>query len=117
MQNIREMIIHVSINNSLFILYFPLNLDAKFEQYREHYAQIHEIVSNESNSAKVLSYKASMYCSILMCWVSQAAIQKQDCGITWCGYSHVMWLRWLCIERDNFEFEHLNIYRESFILE
>jgi hypothetical protein len=35
--------------------------------------------------------------------LSQAAIQKQDCGITWCDYSHVMWLRWLCTERDNFD--------------
>jgi hypothetical protein len=35
--------------------------------------------------------------------LSQAAVQKQDCGITWCDYSHVMWLRWLCIERNNFD--------------
>jgi hypothetical protein len=40
---------------------------------------------------------------ISMTIMSQAAIQKQDCGITWCDYSHVMWLRWLCIERDNFD--------------
>ncbi len=31
MQNIRRMIINVSINDNLFILYFHLNLDAKFE--------------------------------------------------------------------------------------
>ncbi len=36
-QNIRRMIINVSINDNFFILYFHLNLDAKFEQYREHY--------------------------------------------------------------------------------
>ncbi len=41
--------IHISINDNFFILYFHLNLDAKFKQYREHYAHIHEIVSNESN--------------------------------------------------------------------
>jgi hypothetical protein len=35
--------------------------------------------------------------------LSQAAVQKQDCEITWCDYSHVMWLRWLCIERNNFD--------------
>jgi hypothetical protein len=52
MQNIRRMIIYVSINDNLFILYFHLSLDAKFEQYREHYAQTHEIVSNESNLIK-----------------------------------------------------------------
>jgi hypothetical protein len=51
-----------------------------------------------------------------ICKLSQAAIQKQNCGITWCDYSHVMWLRWLCTERDNFELEHLNIYRKSLIL-
>ncbi len=37
MQNIRRMIINVLINDNFFILYFHLNLDAKFEQYREHY--------------------------------------------------------------------------------
>jgi hypothetical protein len=37
MQNIREMIINVSINDNFFILYFHLSFDAKFEQYREHY--------------------------------------------------------------------------------
>jgi hypothetical protein len=31
------MIINVLINDNLFILYFHLNFDAKFEQYREHY--------------------------------------------------------------------------------
>ncbi len=31
MQNIRRMIINVSINDNFFILYFHLNLDAKFE--------------------------------------------------------------------------------------
>jgi hypothetical protein len=56
MQNIRRMIINVSINDNLLILYFHLSLDAKFEQYREHYAQIHEIVSNESNSTMSINY-------------------------------------------------------------
>ncbi len=52
MQNIREMIINVSINDNFFILYFHLSLDAKYEQYREHYTQTHEIVLNESNSSR-----------------------------------------------------------------
>ncbi len=30
-------------------------------------------------------------------------VQKQNCEITWCDYSHVIWLRWLCIERNNFD--------------
>jgi hypothetical protein len=64
MQNIREMIIYVSINDNLFILYFHLNLDAKFEQYREHYAQIHEIVSNESNLAKSINYAINRFLNI-----------------------------------------------------
>jgi hypothetical protein len=64
MQNIREMIIHVSINDNLFILYFHLNLDAKFEQYREHYAQIHEIVSNKWNSVKNINYAIDRFLNI-----------------------------------------------------
>jgi hypothetical protein len=63
-QNIRKMIINVSINDNLFILYFHLNFDAKFEQYREHYAQIHEIVSNESNSAKNINYAINRFLNI-----------------------------------------------------
>ncbi len=64
MQNIRRMIIYMSINDNLFILYFHLNLDAKFEQYREHYAQIHEIVSNESNFAKNINYAINRFLNI-----------------------------------------------------
>ncbi len=56
MQNIRRIIINVSINDNFFILYFHLNLDAKFKQYREHYVQIHEIMSNELNSIKDINY-------------------------------------------------------------
>jgi hypothetical protein len=64
MQNIRKMIINVSINNNLFILYFHLNLDAKFEQYREHYVQTHEIVSNESNSIMSINYAINRFLNI-----------------------------------------------------
>jgi hypothetical protein len=64
MQNIREMIINVSINDNFFILHFHLSLDAKFEQYREHYAQIHEIVSNESNLTKDINYAINRFLKI-----------------------------------------------------
>ncbi len=64
MQNIRRMIINVSINDNLFILYFHLNLDAKFEQYREHYTQTHEIVSNESNSIRDINYAINRFSNI-----------------------------------------------------
>jgi uncharacterized protein YxeA len=64
MQNIRKMIIYVSINDNFFILYFHLNLDAKFEQYREHYVQIHEIVSNESNFIKNINYAINRFLNI-----------------------------------------------------
>ncbi len=64
MQNIRRMIINVSINDNFFILYFHLSLDAKFEQYREHYAQTHEIVSNESNSIKNINYAINRFLNI-----------------------------------------------------
>jgi hypothetical protein len=58
------MIINVSINDNFFILYFHLDLDAKFEQYREHYAQTHEIVSNESNSIKDINYAINRFLNI-----------------------------------------------------
>ncbi len=64
MQNIREMIIHMLINDNLFILYFYLNLDAKFEQYRKHYVQIHEIVLNESNFVKNINYAINRFLNI-----------------------------------------------------
>jgi hypothetical protein len=64
MQNIQRMIINVLINDNFFILYFHLNLDAKFEQYREHYAQIHKIVSNESNSIKNINYAINRFLNI-----------------------------------------------------
>jgi hypothetical protein len=64
MQNIRKMIINVSINDNFFILYFHLNLDAKFEQYREYYVQTHEIVSNESNSIKNINYAINRFLNI-----------------------------------------------------
>jgi hypothetical protein len=64
MQNIRKMIIKMSINDNLFILYFYLNLNAKFEQYREHYAQIYEIVSNKSNSIKNINYAINRFLNI-----------------------------------------------------
>jgi hypothetical protein len=38
--------------------------EAKFEQYREHYAQTHEIVSNESNSTKNINYAINRFLNI-----------------------------------------------------
>jgi hypothetical protein len=64
MQNIRKIIIYVSINDNFFILYFHLNFDAKLKQYREHYAQIHEIVSNESNFVKSINYAINRFLNI-----------------------------------------------------
>ncbi len=64
MQNIRKMIINVSINDNLLILYFHLNLNAKFEQYRKHYAQTHEIVSNESNFFRNINYAINRFLNI-----------------------------------------------------
>ncbi len=64
MQNIRKMIIHMSINDNFLILYFYLNLDAKFEQYREHYAQIHEIMLIESNFVKNINYAINRFLNL-----------------------------------------------------
>ncbi len=38
LQNIRKMIIKMFINDNILILYFHLDFDAKYEQYREDYA-------------------------------------------------------------------------------
>jgi hypothetical protein len=64
MQNIRKMIINVSINNNLFILYFYLNFNAKFKQYREYYAQIDEIMLNKSKSTKDINYAINQFLNI-----------------------------------------------------
>ncbi len=64
MQNIRKMIINVSINDNFFILYFHLSLDAKYKQYRKHYVQIHEIVSNKSNSSRNINYAINRFLNI-----------------------------------------------------
>jgi hypothetical protein len=62
----------MSIKNNLFILYLHLNLDAKFEQYREHYAQIHEIVLNESNSIMNINYAINRFLNICVnCSISK----------------------------------------------
>ncbi len=45
-------------------MYFPLSFDAKFEQYREHYSQTHEIVSNESNSFRNNNYAINRFLNI-----------------------------------------------------
>jgi hypothetical protein len=64
------MIINVSINDSFFILYFHLNLDAKFEQYREHYAQTHKLVSKISNSSRDIHYTINRFLNICVnCFV------------------------------------------------
>jgi hypothetical protein len=73
MHNIRKMIINVSINDNLFILYFYLNLDAKIEQYCEHYAQIHEIMSNKSNSIKNINYAINRFLNI---YVNRLILKK-----------------------------------------
>jgi hypothetical protein len=67
------MIINVSINDNLLILYFHLSLDTKFEQYREHYAQTHEIVSNESNLSRDINYAINRFLNIC---VNRSASRK-----------------------------------------
>ncbi len=58
------MIINVSIDDNLLILYFHLSLNAKYEQYRKHYTQIYEIVSNESNSSRNINYAINRFLNI-----------------------------------------------------
>ncbi len=58
------MIINVLINDNLFVLYFHLNLNAKFKQYRKYYAQIYKIMSNESNLIKNINYAINRFLNI-----------------------------------------------------
>ncbi len=50
------MIIEISINDNILILYFHFDLDAEYEQYREHYDQKHDIVLVESNLERKIIY-------------------------------------------------------------
>ncbi len=64
LQNIREMIIEMFINDNILILYFHFNLDAKYEQYRKHYAQTHDIVFVELNLAMRINYAINKFLNI-----------------------------------------------------
>jgi hypothetical protein len=58
------MIIEMFINDNILILYFHLDLDAKYEQYRKHYAQTHDIVSVELNLAMRINYAINKFLNI-----------------------------------------------------
>jgi hypothetical protein len=64
LQNIRKMIIEMFINDNILILYFHFDLDAKYEQYRKHYAQTHDIVSVEFNFAMRINYAINKFLNI-----------------------------------------------------
>jgi hypothetical protein len=64
LQDIREMIIEMLINDNFLILYFHLDLDAKYEQYREHYVQTHDIVFVELNLAMRINYAINRFLNI-----------------------------------------------------
>jgi hypothetical protein len=46
------------------ILYFHLDLDAKYEQYRKHYVQTHDIVFIEFNFAMKINYAINKFLNI-----------------------------------------------------
>ncbi len=52
------------INDNILILYFHLDLDAKYEQYREHYVQTHDIVSVELNFERKINYAINKFLNI-----------------------------------------------------
>ncbi len=64
LQDIRRMIIEMLINDSILILYLHLDLDAKYEQYRKHYAQTHDIVSVELNFERRINYAINKFFNI-----------------------------------------------------
>jgi hypothetical protein len=58
------MIIEMLINDNILILYFHLDLGAEYEQYREHYAQTHDIVSVGSNFERGINYAINRFLNI-----------------------------------------------------
>jgi hypothetical protein len=58
------MIIEMFINDNILILYFHLDLDAEYEQYRKHYAQTHDIVLVEFNFAMRINYAINRFLNI-----------------------------------------------------
>jgi hypothetical protein len=64
LQDIRKMIIEMLINDNLLILYFHLDLDAKYKQYWKYYAQTHDIMSVEFNFAMRINYAINKFLNI-----------------------------------------------------
>jgi hypothetical protein len=64
LQDVRRMIIEMFINDNILILYFHFDFDAKYEQYRKHYAQTHDIVSVELNLAMKINYVINKFLNI-----------------------------------------------------
>ncbi len=64
LQDIRKMIIEMFINDNILILYFHFDFDAKYEQYRKHYAQTHDIVFVEFNLAMKINYAINKFLNI-----------------------------------------------------
>ncbi len=64
LQDIRKMIIEIFINDNILILYFYFDFDAKYEQYRKHYAQTHDIVFIELNFAMKINYAINKFLNI-----------------------------------------------------
>jgi hypothetical protein len=58
------MITKMLINDNILILYFHLDLDEKYEQYRKHYAQTHDIVSVELNLEREINYAITKFLNI-----------------------------------------------------
>ncbi len=61
LQDIRGMTTEVPINDNILILYFHLGLGAEYEQYREHYAQTHDIVPAGPNPAMGINYAINRF--------------------------------------------------------
>jgi hypothetical protein len=64
LQDIRKMIIEIFINDNILILYFHSNLDAKYEQYRKHYASTHNIVFIKFNFERKINYVINKFLNI-----------------------------------------------------
>ncbi len=54
----------MSINDNILILYFHFDFDTKYEQYRKHYAQTHDIVLVVFNSKRRINYAINIFLNI-----------------------------------------------------
>jgi hypothetical protein len=83
---------YVKLNQSFLRLMIFTN--SSFANNRDLFSQIDYVIClADATHANILHWSSIKCKRVIRSVLSQAAIQKQDCGITWCDYNHVMWLQ------------------------